>query len=608
MRKYARPLALVLALCLILAGCSKVGPQDEASSQITAPSDHSRDYYTQIRGSGQDTWLMLFSINAANAEEFGLASHMLSQLLTTDLSDKITIVVQIYGADEWQGEFMSKLSDRIRITHGAVQTAADDSGEPDGSAGQLKDFVTDAMAQTSADRTALILWGDQYMDAADLADALADAKLDFLAMNTRPYTAFEDLYLLRDAADYLIASGGQYAVSWDYAHLLETLSANTSYLTADITRLLTEGVLGDDLFAHTDTTPALYCADLTRMEHLYQCLSAFLAEVQGSIETGKFAGIALARSQSALDSTHVNLRAFVETLIYESSAACLQAHDDALVYAGSTDLSLSMYLPAHADADPDFTMTISHYAANGVDYTTLIPAYLTAASCTDGIGEDQRWYLTSVASQYTANAADHLYPADKVTLSFTGENFVFPLAPEDAYKVADAYTLTFADTGEHYLLLGSTPAGGKDLSGDLIAAAGTDQWMYINGQPVCCYGYLGSDGSQHYLVPCTVDGQAAQLLVTGEDVPTSLITMGVFTGTRDIVTGDILSFPYPIYSYEGVYAGDEPYGYQVAVADGLTVSTGPVDIGDMLLRGFLTDISGHTYRTDVVNLRTEMYQ
>lgn len=113
----------------------------------------------------------------------------------------------------------------------------------------LADFTSDCLREfPDANRKALFFWGRNELYAGDIAYALGDARLDFIAFDTQPQTALEDAFLLQDAADYLIASAGTYAVSWNFSHLLEALGKNTSYLSKDIARLLAEGVLSDEYF------------------------------------------------------------------------------------------------------------------------------------------------------------------------------------------------------------------------------------------------------------------------------------------------------------------------------------------------------------------------
>lgn len=106
------PVRAVLCAAALLLCLRKNRRQLRAFSSTVSEPLHSRPYYTEIEGSGKDRWLLLFYINAAEAEEYALASYALSQLLSASLSDRITIVVQTYGTQSWQGEFMDGLSDR----------------------------------------------------------------------------------------------------------------------------------------------------------------------------------------------------------------------------------------------------------------------------------------------------------------------------------------------------------------------------------------------------------------------------------------------------------------------------------------------------------------
>ena len=599
--------ALCCVLLLCFCACGKIGGSSELSSSTISEPLHSRPYYTEIEGSGKDRWLLLFYINAAEAEEYALASYALSQLLGASLSDRITIVVQTYGTQSWQGEFMDGLSDRILITADGIRTASYSGSAEPGSAQMLADFASDCLREfPDANRKALFFWGRNELYAGDIAYALGDARLDFIAFDTQPQTALEDAFLLQDAADYLIASAGTYAVSWNFSHLLEALDKNTSYLSKDIARLLAEGVLSDDIFSATGTRPALYCADLTRIDQVCSRISALLAEAEAAIAEGKFSGVALARAAAAQDDCRVSAQTFARSLNLPASAEACEALAGCLAYTSAEDISLSLYLPISAGADEDFPEVLARYVADGLDYTTFLPAYLTAAACADGTGSDAPWFQGSLAAGYLQDSSDFAFPAEKVALTLQDGRFLFLLDAADAGKIDSLRLLTFADTGEHLLLLGNAPIFQQDAQGNFIAAEGQDTWLCINGQPVCSYGYTGADDAEHFLVPCQRGQTPVTLLLSDGKVTTSLVSMGVFTRTQQIGVGDILSFSYPMYSYEGEYLGESSYGYKIAVSGDLRVSDEAVDIGDLLICCTLKDISGHTYRSQMINLRTAL--
>ena len=152
---------------------------------------------------------ILVYLNAAGAEDAALASKTLAELLSFEADEHLTVTVEVFGTEDWQGDFVSSLSDRIRISKNGVQTAAYTGSADRGSAAHLSEFVADTLSGSTANRRALFLWGDNPLSAAELAEALKDAKLDLLALNTQPAHAFEDAYVLRDAADHLIAAAGE---------------------------------------------------------------------------------------------------------------------------------------------------------------------------------------------------------------------------------------------------------------------------------------------------------------------------------------------------------------------------------------------------------------
>ena len=293
-RRRAALLLAALFLAAMFAACGRIDTHSTLPSSLLPEAAHSRAYYTNILGSGKDKWDILVYLNAAGAEDAALASKTLAELLSFEADEHLTVTVEVFGTEDWQGDFVSSLSDRIRISKNGVQTAADTGSADRGSAAHLSEFVADTLSGSTANRRALFLWGDNPLSAAELAEALKDAKLDLLALNTQPAHAFEDAYVLRDAADHLIAAAGETAVPWDYVGLLAFLEQNPSALVRDLARQVQEGTAAHPVFAAMGREADIFCADLTRMEAVAGELSGLFSESAAGVREGKFLGIAQA--------------------------------------------------------------------------------------------------------------------------------------------------------------------------------------------------------------------------------------------------------------------------------------------------------------------------
>lgn len=606
-RRRAALLLAALFLAAMFAACGRIDTHSTLPSSLLPEAAHSRAYYTNILGSGKDKWDILVYLNAAGAEDAALASKTLAELLSFEADDHLTVTVEVFGTEDWQGDFVSSLSDRIRISKNGVQTAADTGSAGRGSAAHLSEFVTDTLSGSTANRRALFLWGDNPLSAAELAEALKDAKLDLLALNTQPAHAFEDAYVLRDAADHLIAAASETAVPWDYAGLLAFLEQNPSALVRDLARQVQGGTAAHPVFAAMGREADIFCADLTRIEAVAGELSGLFAESAAGVREGKFLGIAQARAAASLSRTRVSLRAFAGANACAHSAPLVEALDACLTYTSREGLSFSLYLPEGVGADPDFAAALSRYAAAGLSYTEFLPAYLTAAAVQAGVDAGaESWYLAEVAQVYPA--ADAKYPSEEVPLALSAGQFVLALSEAEAHTVARAQLYAFADTGEHYLLLGESPVTQRDAEGRLWAMAGQDEWLCINAQPVCRFAYVGADGAERFLVPCRRNGAEAQLLVSGAEAAWAITAAGPFSDAQAIAPGDLLEFLYPRYAYDGTPLETAAYGYKVAVSAALQVSAGQVDIGDVFLCCTLTDLTGRQVTGARVNLRNAIME
>ena len=397
-RRRAALLLAALFLAAMFAACGRIDTHSTLPSSLLPEAAHSRAYYTNILGSGKDKWDILVYLNAAGAEDAALASKTLAELLSFEADDHLTVTVEVFGTEDWQGDFVSSLSDRIRISKNGVQTAAYTGSADRGSAAHLSEFVADTLSGSTANRRALFLWGDNPLSAAELAEALKDAKLDLLALNTQPAHAFEDAYVLRDAADHLIAAAGETAVPWDYAGLLSFLEQNPSALVRDLARQVQGGTAAHPVFAAMGREADIFCADLTRMEAVAGELSGLFSESAAGVREGKFLGIAQARAAASLSRTRVSLRAFAGANACAHSAPLVEALDACLTYTSREGLSFSLYLPEGVGADPDFAAALSRYAAAGLSYTEFLPAYLTAAAVQAGV--DAAFPISSSAHRW----------------------------------------------------------------------------------------------------------------------------------------------------------------------------------------------------------------
>ncbi|MBQ6003581.1 MAG: hypothetical protein IJL16_02460 [Clostridia bacterium] len=606
MKLKTRIISLIICMMLVLCSCSVIENPESLPSEAQSENRHSRSYFSSIKGNGKDEWLIMLYLNGEGIEDFGIASYIISQLIKTEIPGKITIVIQTFGVTKWQADFMSTLSDRILITSKGISSSA--TTATNGTAADLRSFVETSEAEfDSCNRKGLFIIGENKLSSFDMEDALNGADLDFLAINSSSFISFEDAYILRNTADYLISSGAEYCVNWDYANFIAMLANNTSYLCRDIARLLYDGIVTDSIFAVTNTNPCLYCLDLTRVQFAKDKVKTLFDEAYQTILEGNFSSIAYARANSSCDDLCIYGTDFADALIYESSSECKKRLEDCMVYHSSDDVKLSLFVPINESVCKDLPSTLSKYSAAGIDYVDFITAYLTAVSCMDTESKTHDWFDKDVAAKYTASGSMLSIELPSKSLAINEDHVVFAVNESDVTKVSSVTTMTFADTGEYYILLGDVPSS-EYSGGSYIIATTEDEWMHINGNVVCRYGYVGVDGKEHFRIPCKVNETDVFLIVSDNQVLSALHDTGIFCRTEEIVTGDIITFSYPIISYEGEIMGSTTYGYKIAVAKELAITYSPVSTGDIIIECIIKDITGHSYYSDAFNLRAEIME
>ena len=101
-------------------------------------------------------------------EDYGTASKLISDLAQTEYTDNLTVMLEMFGTDDWKGSFMRNLSDRVLLSSEGIQTA-DYSGDGEagrGAGGSGGDEDRDGAGAGIRERAAAAQWARERRRAA----------------------------------------------------------------------------------------------------------------------------------------------------------------------------------------------------------------------------------------------------------------------------------------------------------------------------------------------------------------------------------------------------------------------------------------------------------
>ena len=217
----------------------------------------SREKYTKLKGNGQDRiTFMVYMCGTDLESKYSMATADLTEMASSELGDKIEIIVLTGGCSNWKTPGISnKVNQIYRVRKGGIDPLEQDFGSKamtDHT--NLSEFIKYCKQKYPADRYELILWdhgggsvsGYGYdeknkskgsMGLSDISKALKNGgvKFDFIGFDACLMATAETALMCNDYADYLIASEEtEPGIGWYYTNWLTKLGQNTSMPTIDI--------------------------------------------------------------------------------------------------------------------------------------------------------------------------------------------------------------------------------------------------------------------------------------------------------------------------------------------------------------------------------------
>ncbi len=423
-------LVLILSLFL-LAGCSDddedssdTGEQTEAEDQSgthsSSASGHNDQNDNKSYNDPNTTWtVMLYFCGTDLESNHGFASVNLEEILNSDISDNINVVIETGGANSWQTSGIpdNKLA-RFHVSDGEMQLDETCPSSSMGDAGTLSEFISWSASEYPADRYMLVLWDhgggslfgicvDELYDGDSLSlkevkTAITDAKTPFelVGFDACLMSTLETAEVFQGYGHYMVASEEtEPGTGWDYVAWLEYLSENAGCSGKELGRTIVDSYMEKCSSIDQDSMATLSVTDLTKLPELSAAFKNYSGELVKSTENASdfqyvVQGAAQTESygeRSGSDGTYdmVDLGDLMKNtgeVLTEYSDDVIEALRETVVYEShgmyrSRASGLSVFYPKYVDSD----------IYEAYEQITDNTAYLEYASIVNGDWDSEDW-------------------------------------------------------------------------------------------------------------------------------------------------------------------------------------------------------------------------
>ncbi len=252
-------LSVLLAVALIITAIPGCSVSTDESSIAVESSEVSKIEYTDSR-------TVLIYMCGSNLETtFGAATKNIAEMLSVNLPKGVNVIIETGGAKKWRDyDIANDKISRYTIKNGKLVLLQALERSNMSYIKTFSDFLDYGFKNFPAKKTAVILWDhgsgcingmisdENYsgsLSVDDIKTALTDAEnkynnidVDLLGMDACLMANFETAYILRDCADYMLASeeieptGG-----WDYKALFGAIAKNKNVSAVNIGKAVCDG-------------------------------------------------------------------------------------------------------------------------------------------------------------------------------------------------------------------------------------------------------------------------------------------------------------------------------------------------------------------------------
>ena len=561
---------IFVLFCMVL-----IMPSEEYET-VNYDIPNMRDYYTHIKGNGEDkVTLMVYMVGSDLESDGGAASEDIAEMTAAN-ADNINITLQTGGAAAWENASISDgKTERHIIKNGELQNVENLGEAQMTSPNMLTDFIKWSASNYPADRYELVLWNhgggtalgfgydemypDDMLSLSQIGNALSDSgiKFDIVGFDACLMGTIETAYMLEPYADYLVASEEyEPGTGWYYSEWLKNLSDNTSMPTVEIGKKIVEDYINgpDSSFFDSNT---LSIVDLREIPYTYSKLCEIMQQEEGVLDS-RYSVISQARynAKSFGDGEYeqIDIKSYLEEC-GKSDTELGKVLRSAVKYSGSSSYNsngLAMYFPYdYPDYYAEIKTETDKFGYNG--YNSFFDRFLSIMGTgqmnysSENDYSDYSWYDNTNYDTY--NVSDKLEVKDK------GDYFAY----ETPENVKDGYTY------------GYVPAvlnGNEQIE------------MMIYWDEKHPDGYLA--GYRPYSKEENIS------------VPQK--------GFKQLKNGDTLEFLCDYYTYDGEYDGVYSYGDKIVVNGDITVGYEYVGEYDTNICYELTDIYNNSITTEMIEV------
>ena len=636
---------LLVFSCSVLKQCgSKI--HDHSGRSSTSQSTHvntnaNTTSPAQSARSSNDTWTVLFYLCGSNLEtEAGLATVNLQELVSADLGNNVTFVIETGGAKRWQNTTVSSryLTRYTMSSKGFLEEQKLPAASM-ATTDTFADFVKWGVENHPADHYMLVLWdhggGSVYgvcqdelfnnawasqsdtLTLSEMSDGLEQAgvRFDVIGFDTCLMGSFETAVTLSPYADYLVASEEvEPGTGWDYTAWPEWLGAHT-------------GATGDQLGAEICDTFYTKCkkyraedmatlsvVDLSKIDELYESFNGASNEMmlvtgntqalrnlyRGAKNTICFGGDT-SYNMVDLGDLMLNMKS-VAPEYYDDVIADTQA---AVVYqvhgrSRSNVSGLSVFFPLDTSYQQEFYDYLP--VAGNVPYAQLASVmYGTYYTVDWNAYADSVTPPTSpiVEEDIGITYVERVNDEGRLELEITsGRENVAQVSVELSLLLEDEKAVVYL--GTDYNVNGSFDTG-------VFADNFYGEWMAIDGNWVSAVLYEVGDDYNLYYIPVLLNGESTNLIARYDFNTASyevLCSCPVIDDNmapkelKALENGDVIEFQFVGYLFET----DETVTFEmgeVVWSDDVVMEDVDLGSGGFLYRFVITDVLGEEHMTDL---------
>lgn len=295
----------LLAVIVLLFSCSSeeeaeteenITAQEDEETFESGPEEEDAETETEaavsrsVDPSGSTWTIMIYLCGSDLESEHGAATENLKEILDTDFSDKVNVLVETGGSTKWSMDDPQIDTDSLgyyRLYDDGFKLEKTESLKSMGDPGTLKEFITWGAESAPADKYMMVLWdhgggstggvcfdenfeGDS-LSLAELKQAFSEADVPFevIGFDACLMASLETAEAIQGYGHYMIASeenepGG----GWDYTDYMKYLSSDTTMDGKKLGKCIADGFLKKCALTEEDDMATLSVTDLTRIPAL----------------------------------------------------------------------------------------------------------------------------------------------------------------------------------------------------------------------------------------------------------------------------------------------------------------------------------------------------